>query len=167
MRAVILRLELKNKIMHIFNHFGIKRARWMAIFAAVMFAAASMAATPFPGKLPATLVHIEAANIIHVNIETWPGFRRDFRVTLPNLVVPGQGEDVTACELALAQQAYDFTVNFLSDTTTVHVKDMQMESSSSEDAITSIYTDHGTLDNALRRERLARPADIAAGAPWC
>lgn len=167
MRAVILRLELKNKIMHIFNHFGIKCARWMAIFAAVMFAAASMAATPFPGKLSATLVHVEAANIIHVNIETWPGFRRDFRVTLPNLVVPGQGEDVTACELALAQQAYDFTVNFLSDTTTVHVKDMQMESSSSEDAISSIYTDHGTLDNALRRERLARPADIAAGAPWC
>ena len=149
------------------GHFSAKYLRRIAILATCIWAAATMAATPFPGKLPATIVHIEAANIIHVNIETWPGFRRDFRVTLPNLVVPGQGEDVMACEWALAQQAYDFTVNFLSDGETVHVKDMQMESSSSEDAVSSIYTGHGTLDNALRRERLARPADIAAGEPWC
>jgi len=153
--------------MDMISHFDAKHIRRIAIWATVMCAAPSMAATPFPGKLPAMIVHIEAANIIYVNIETWPGFRRDFRVTLPNLVVPGQGEDIMACELALAQQAYDFTVNFLSDVTTVHVKDMQMESSSSEDAVSSIYTDHGTLDNALRRERLARPADIAAGEPWC
>lgn len=164
---MIRRHELKYKIMDRINHFAIMHTKCLAILATVMCAAPLMAATPFPGKLPATIVHIEAANIIHVNIETWPGFRRDFRVTLPNLVVPGQGEDAIACELAMAQQAYDFTVNFLSDVTTVHVKDMQMTSSSSEDAISSIYTDHGLLDNALRRERLARPADIAAGEPWC
>ena len=153
--------------MNIVKPFGTMSARLFSVLAIVLFSTTSMAATPFPGKLPATIVDIEAANIIHVNIETWPGFRRDFRVTLPNLVVPGQGEDVKECELELAQLAYDFTVNFLSDSTTVHVKDMQMENSSSEDATSSIYTNNGSLDNALRRERLARPADIAANEPWC
>ena len=109
----------------------------------------------------------EASNIIHVNIETWPGFRRDVRVTLPNLLLPGQGEEVKECELELAQWAYDFAVNFLSEATTVHVKDMQMENSASKDAISSIYTNNGTLDNALRRERLAKPADLAHDKPWC
>ena len=153
--------------MNIVKPIGTKSTRLFSVFAIVLFSTTLMAATPFPGKLPATIVNIEAANIIHVNIETWPGFRRDFRVTLPNLAVPGQGEEVMDCELEMAQLAYDFAVNFLSDTTTVHVKDMQMENSSSEDATSSIYTDNGTLDNALRRERLARPADIAANEPWC
>lgn len=153
--------------MNLVKHPGVMRAKLFLVLAIVIFSATLMAATPFPGKLPATIVDIEAANIIHVNIETWPGFRRDFRVTLPNLVVPGQGENVMACELALAQLAYDFAVNFLSDATTVHVKDMQMENSSSEDAISSIYTNNGSLDNALRREKLAKPAAFAHNEPWC
>jgi hypothetical protein len=153
--------------MNIVKQFGTMSAKLFSVLAIVLFSTTSIAATPFPGKLPATIVNIEAANIIHVNIETWPGFRRDFRVTLPNLVVPGQGEDVMECELVLAQLAHDFAVNFLSDSTTVHVKDMQMDNSSSEDATSSIYTNKGSLDNALRRERLARPTDIATNEPWC
>ncbi len=153
--------------MNIVMQFGAMNTKLFSVLAIVLFSTTSIAATPFPGKLPATIVNIEAANIIHVNIETWPGFRRDFRVTLPNLVVPGQGEDIMECELELAQLAYDFAVNFLSDSTTVHVKDMQMDNSSSEDATSSIYTNKGSLDNALRRERLARPTDIATNEPWC
>lgn len=128
---------------------------------------AVMASTPFPGKLPATIVDIEAANIIHVNIETWPGFRRDFRITLPNLVLPGQGEEIKECEFELIQRAHDFTVNFLSDVTTVHVKDMQMQNSGSFDAVSSIYTNKGTLDNALRRENLAKPTESEQNVHWC
>lgn len=137
-----------------------------SVLASVMFSTATIAGTPFPGKLPATIVNIEAAHIIHVNIETWPGFRRDFRVTLPNLALPGQGEEVKECELALAQQAYDFAFNFLSNATTVHVKDMQMTDSASLDAVSSIYTNNGTLDNALRREKLAKLAG-SHDESWC
>ena len=143
------------------------KIKLLLLMAIAIFSTATIAATPFPGKLSATLVDIEAANIIHVNIETWPGFRRDFRITLPNLLLPGQGEEVKECELELAQWAYDFAVNFLSEATTIHVKDMQMENSASKDAISSIYTNNGTLDNALRRERLAKPADLAHDEPWC
>lgn len=149
------------------RHISILSAKLFSILAVISFSTISMAATPFPGKLPATIVSIEAANIIHVNIETWPGFRRDFRVTLPNLALPGQGEKAKECELQLAQQAYDFTVNFLSNATTVHVNDMEMENSASLDAVSSIHTNNGSLDNALRRERLAKLAPSAHNESWC
>ena len=146
------------------NHLKLKA---LSVLVAVMFSTTIMAATPFPGKLPAKIVNIEAAHIIHVNIETWPGFRRDFRITLPNLALPGQGEEIKECELALAQQAYDFAFNFLSNATTVHVRDMQMTDSASLDAISSIYTNNGTLDNALRREKLAKLAASTHDESWC
>lgn len=122
---------------------------------------------PFPGKLPVTVTSIEAANIIHVSLETWPGFRRNVRIILPGLVLPGQGKNAKACELELAEKAYNFTVNFLSEAQKVSVKDMIMENSASPEAFSSIYTEHGTLDKALQRERLARPADPATNEPWC
>ena len=135
--------------MNFTKHIRVLSIKLSLALAVVIFSAISMAGTPFPGKIPATIVSIEAANIILVNIETWPGFRRDFRITLPNLALPGQGEDVKECELELAQRAHNFAINFLSDSTTVHVKDMQMVDSASLDAVSSIYTNKGTLDNAL------------------
>ena len=153
--------------MNIVKHISTMKTKLFLLLVIVTFSTVAIAATPFPGKLPGTIVGIEAANIIHVNIETWPGFRRDFRVILPNLAVPGQAEEITQCELELAQMAYDFTVNFLSDATDIRVKDMQMEHSASKDAFSSIYTSKGKLDNALRREKLAKPAVIAHNEPWC
>ena len=153
--------------MNITEHIRILSVKLFLGLAVVIFSAISMAASPFPGKIPATIVSIEAANIIHVNIETWPGFRRDFRITLPNLALPGQGENPKECELELAQRAHNFAINFLSDSTTVHVKDMQMVDSASLDAISSIYTNKGTLDNALRREKLAKLPSTVLNEPWC
>lgn len=149
------------------NNIRLSGTKLFTVLAVAIFSTTSMAATPFPGKLPVTIVNIEAANIILVNLETWPGFRRDFRITLPNLVLPGQGEEVKECELELAKSAHDFAVNFLSDVTTVHVQDMEMENSAALDAISSIYTNKGTLDNALRREKLAKPAASVHNEPWC
>ncbi len=153
--------------MSIIYSISIMKLKLFFILVTILFSTVTIAATPFPGKLPANIVDIEAPNIIHVNIETWPGFRRDFRVTLPNLLLPGQDELIEECELELSQWAYDFTFNFLSEATTIHVKDMKMENSASKDAISTIYTNNGTLDNALRREKLAKPADLALGEPWC
>ncbi len=125
------------------------------------------AAVPFPGKLSADIVNIEAANIINVSIETWPGFRRNIRIILPHIVVPGQTEDPSECELELGDKALEFTVNFLSEAEGVSVMDMMMEHSASEYAISSIHTNAGTLDNALRRERLVRLNTVAPDTPWC
>lgn len=138
----------------------------MAIFAA-SFSTVTVAGVPFPGKLPVEVVKVEAANIIHVRLETWPGFRRDMRIFLPNLLLPAQGLEPKECEYELAQMAYEFTVNFLENATDIHVNDMWMEHSASTDAISSILTNNGSLDNALRRERLARPADLEQNQPWC
>ncbi|MCP5244721.1 MAG: hypothetical protein H6937_01650 [Burkholderiales bacterium] len=139
----------------------------MAAMLTIGVSANTQADVPFPGKLPVEVVSVEAANIIHINVETWPGFRRNIRIFLPDLVLPGQGPNPKECEAELAHLAYEFTVNFLENAEDIRVLDMWMENSASTDAISSIYTKNGTLDNALRRERLARPSDLAQNQPWC
>jgi hypothetical protein len=153
--------------MNIVNHLkSMINLLLFSTLALALLTTTAIAETPFPGKLPVTVTSIEAANIIHVNLETWPGFRRDIRIILPDLVLPGQGENVKECELALAKQAYDFTANFLSEAKDVSVKDMWMKNSASPDAISSIYTNNGTLDDALRKEGLAKPVS-SHNEPWC
>ncbi|MCB1934316.1 MAG: hypothetical protein KDF59_00075 [Nitrosomonas sp.] len=131
------------------------------------FSINAVASVPFPGKLPVQVVNVEAANIIHVNLETWPGFRRDIRIFLPNLAIPAQGPNPKDCEYELAHLAHEFAINFLENAKDIRVHDMWMENSSSEYAISSILTQNGSLDNALRHEKLARPADLANQQPWC
>lgn len=139
----------------------------MVVMFAVSFTTGAIADVPFPGKLSARIVKVEAANIIDVNFQAWAEVRRNVRIFLPNLAVPAQGPNPKECEYELAKLAYEFTVNFLENARDIHVNDMWMENSASEDAISSILTSRGSLDDALIRERLAKPIDLAQTEPWC
>lgn len=122
---------------------------------------------PFPGKKEVRLLNVEAANIVVVNFETWPGFARTVRIKLPDLDIPGNSDKPKQCELDLAEKALKFTQNYLASINTVTVQDMRMETSADEQAFSSVYTKKGSLGSALQKEGLARPSSVDSDVPWC
>ncbi len=140
-----------------------------SIAAAVLFfsSLASADYVPYPGTIPVDLVRVEAANVAVVSIETWPGFRRNLRITVAGIAVPRSADPAPACERALASRAMEFTTKFLSDAEEISVKDMVMRSSGVEDAASPLLTPGGSLSDALMGEKLARPSHVEAKKPWC
>ena len=122
---------------------------------------------PFPGKLKVRLVNIEAANVVNVNFETWPGFGRTLRVTLPDVVLPGSSEKPAACELELANKALDLTTKYLKSANEISIIDVKMETSADTDVVTAVYTEKGSLAQALQKKGLARPSSVDSKTPWC
>ena len=123
--------------------------------------------SPYPGKRSVKLISVEAANVVVVSFEAWPGYGRTLRIKLPNLDVPGNSIKPKQCELDLAQKAIEFTREFVADLSTVDVQDMQMEDSAADQAVSSIMTNKGSLGAALKKEGLARSNAIDPETPWC
>jgi len=121
----------------------------------------------FPGKYKATLTGVEAANIVSVYAEVASGYPRSFRVTIPGIVVPVDYPKAPICHTELIQKALDFTNEFLANSKYIEIRDIKMENTGKEDAITNIYTNEGTLGSALKSEGLARPANTKSDEPWC
>ena len=122
---------------------------------------------PFPGKQEVRLVDIEAANILRVNFETWPGYGRSISVKLPDLEVPGNTSRPKPCEMELAQKALDFTRDYIGTDSVITVNNMRMETSTDELATSNINTKKGSLAAALKKEGLARSSSVDAETPWC
>jgi hypothetical protein len=148
-----------------------KKIRMSLISAITMFGVVfSVTAEPFnayPGKYKATLVSVEAANIVYLSVDVWAGYPRNLRITLPNIAVPVDHPDAPACQAELVQKAVDFTNEFMTKAQFIEVKDLRMESTDQEDAITNIYTDQGSLASKLKEKGLARPASVEVTKPWC
>lgn len=122
---------------------------------------------PYPGKMEVKVRQVDAANRVRVQFETWPGFYRDFQVTLPGIVVPRDLPDVSGCERRLAQKAKAFSENFLSQARAVYVIDMVMQNSASNAGEARIITDRGDLVEALQMAGLAQPVATDASKAWC
>jgi len=73
----------------------------------LMFAVDATGYVPYPGKIPVNLLSIETPIVVHVNFETWPGFMRSFRVTIPGLSLPMDAASAPDCERELATKARD------------------------------------------------------------
>ena len=121
----------------------------------------------YPGQFKAKLINVEAANIINVSVDVWSGYPRNFRVTLPNIVLPENNNKAPACQIALIQKGIDFANNFLTDATDLKVKNLMMENTAEMDALSNIYTDKENLSDELVAEGLARPASVESTKPWC
>ena len=121
----------------------------------------------FPGKYKATLMGIEAANIVTVYADVASGYPRSFRVTIPGIAIPLNFPKAPACHTELVQRALSFTNEFLAKAQYLEVRDIKMENTGKEDAITNIYTNKGTLGSALKSEGLARPSSTKLDKPWC
>lgn len=137
---------------------------------AVLLALTSLAGAayvPYPGKLQARPVNVESPRIVTVNLETWPGFARNFRVTVPGIALPEDHSSTPACERELAARALAFTQEYVFGAKTLFVQDMAMESSAAEDALSPILTERGSLAAQLIKEGLARPDTVDPKEPWC
>ncbi len=136
--------------------------------AALSFSSAALSEyVPFPGKHKVRLISVEAANIVSVNFETWPGFGRTLRVTLPDLVLPGESAEPKPCELELAQKALELTKKYMDSAKEISITDMEMQTSADTEVTTAVYTDKGRLGQALKKKGYARAASIDPKTPWC
>lgn len=122
---------------------------------------------PYPGKKQVKLVSIEAANILVINFETWPGYGKTLKIKLPDLVLPGSSAKPSLCELKLAKKALKFTKSYLKSLKKVTVEDMRMETSADNNAISPIYTSKGSLAQGLIKKGLARSSSTKSNKPWC
>lgn len=149
-------------------HINKKTLAFIAGVAALSFSGLALSDyVPFPGKKEVRLIDIEAANVIRVNFETWPGYARSLSVKLPDLELPGTSSRPKPCEMELAQKALDFTRAYIGDDMTVTVNDMRMQTSADEHAVSNINTKKGSLAAALKREGLARSSSVDIETPWC
>ncbi len=122
---------------------------------------------PYPGKKQVRLISIEAANIVVINFETWPGYGKTVKIKLPDLVLPASSAKPPLCEIKLAKKALKFTQAYLKSFKKVTVEDMRMKTSADNEAISSVYTTKGSLAQALIKKGLARSSAIKLNKPWC
>lgn len=133
----------------------------------VVFSVTAEPYNAYPGKYKSTLISVEAANIVYLSVDVWAGYPRNFRITLPNIAVPVNHPKAPVCQIELIQKALDFTNEFMANAQSIEVKDLKMENTGEEDAVTNVYTDQGSLASELTKEGLARPASVDVTKPWC
>ena len=122
---------------------------------------------PYPGRMMGKLVSVDSPITVTLTMQTWPGFFRDFTVTMPGIVVPEDTSGAPDCQRELAAKAMTFTREFLADAKKIIAPDMRMENSADKNAIAPILTDKGSLGEALIAEGLARPDSVDPTKPWC
>lgn len=123
---------------------------------------------PYPGKREVTLVSVDAPDRARVTFDTdATGFFRTLSIQLPGIVVARDTPQADECERAAAQRALGFTEAFLNAAEKIYVKDMRMENSADEEAVSPLLTNKGSLSSALIKEGLARPDTVDPDKSWC
>lgn len=138
--------------------------------ATVLFAAAPVGAAeyvPYPGTYPARLKSVETPARFVFEIPVWTGFTRVFTITLPGVAVPRSTGGAPACERELANRAKNFSESFLTQALRVEVHDITMQDSSDANAKAPVFTNVGSLAEALKKNGFARSSDVASDTPWC
>ncbi len=150
--------------------FGVNALRLLTCILAVSLSTMAMADefVPYMGKREATLVRVDAPNLIVVTFDTDAiGFFRTIRVRLPGIVIARNTPQADDCEREAAQKALAFTQKFLADAEKIYIKDMRMQNSADEEGISPILTNNGSLSAALIKEKIARSDSVDPDVPWC
>ena len=71
---------------------------------AATFSVMAASSNAFPGKYKATLIDIEAANVINLYIDVWAGYPRSFRISLPGIAIPVVTPKAPSCQLEMVQK---------------------------------------------------------------
>lgn len=146
---------------------GLFLSVWILLAYHPVLVSAGSTYTPYPGQIEVKLIAVEKPHVIRVRFETWPGFYRDFRVTLPHVRVPDDSPQAPACERMLARRALEVTREQLTGAKHIYIIDMQMEDSAAKDGMAKIITERGDLLELLTSQGLARPANNDNPTPWC
>ncbi len=123
--------------------------------------------SPYPGVLVAKLVAIHSPSNIELSAQTWPGYRRNFSISLKAIETPEISPDVDICQRKLAEKTLAFIKDFLEKAKKIEIHDMTMKTSSDKNAKADIYSEQGSLSKALLNQGLARPIDTPPNKPWC
>lgn len=120
----------------------------------------------YAGAYGVKLKSVESAAKVVLEVPVWTGFERIFTITLPDIVVPST-KGAQACERDMAERAKKFTESFLAQASKIEARDLLMTDSADDHAKAGVFTDAGSLADALKAEGLARPSNMNADAPWC
>ncbi len=137
------------------------------VLAQTLSAEAAEGYSPYPGVLAAKLVAVHSPSGIELSAQTWPGFRRNFTISLGTVDIPKNSPDVEICQRKLAEKALLFVKDFLNNAKKIEIHDMTMKTSADKNAVADIYTEKGSLSKALLNQGLARSKEIDANEPWC
>lgn len=121
----------------------------------------------YPGSYPATAANVETAARIEMNVLVWAGFARVLHVTLPGIDIPRDTSSAPVCERKMAQEAKKFTQSFLAAAKKIQVRDIQMRDTGTDIAEAPIFTEAGSLSEALKTKGFARASGAKPVKPWC
>ncbi len=145
--------------------------RGVAVAALTVLTGTAAQAAPmyvaYPGSYPATVATVETAARAEMNVLVWPGFARVLHVTLPGIDIPKDTSSAPACERKLAQEAKKFTQSFLASAKKIQVHDIQMQDTGTDIAQAPIFTEAGSLSEALKTKGFARDSSAKPAKPWC
>ncbi len=121
----------------------------------------------YPGQYTANLIEVEATNIIRFSVEVWTGYPKHLRITLAGVSAPSVDSDAPKCELALAQEAYEFTKDYMSKAKDIKVTNIFMENTQQTEGVAGINTKTSSLATVLINKGFARSSNEHADEPWC
>jgi hypothetical protein len=121
----------------------------------------------YPGVYPIYVMNVKDARSFHVNAAVWPGFQREFDITMPGVDIPSDSIKAPACEQALAAKAKAFTEAFFKKAERPELHNIAMADTTKEAAVSEAFSEEGSLIEALIAKGYARPSTTEASTPWC
>lgn len=122
---------------------------------------------PYPGVYPARLKSVETPARFVMEVPVWTGFERVLTITLPDIAVPRSTGGAPACERELAGRAKKFSETFLTQASRLEVHDITMNNTGETNAKAPVFTNAGSLADALKKGGFARSSDVPSDTPWC
>lgn len=121
----------------------------------------------YPGVYPIYVMNVKDARSFRVNAAVWPGFQREFDITMSGIDIPSDSIKAPACEQALAANAKAFTEAFFKRAERPELHNIAMADTSKEAAVSEAFSEEGSLIEALVAKGYARPSTTDAAEPWC
>ncbi len=122
---------------------------------------------PYPGKRDARLVDVTAPDRVVLLFDTdSTGFTRTLEIQVPGITLAQDTPRASECERAAAARAMGVTRDFLSNAVHLYVKDVRMQNSADDHAISEVLSERGGLAQALVDAGVAVRGG-ADGVDWC
>jgi hypothetical protein len=121
----------------------------------------------YAGNFDAKIKTVLATNKVYINADVWPGYDRNFLITLRNVDVPEPFDKAPVCHMRLIEEGKKFTRKFIRNAEKLEVHGISMKDSSKEKGIANIYDGKTTLGEALIKKGYARSSSIVKDTVWC
>lgn len=121
----------------------------------------------YPGVYPIFVMEVKDAKSFHANAAVWPGFQREFDITMPGIDIPSNSIKAPACEQELAAKGKAFTEAFFKKAERPELHNIAMADATKPAAVSEAFSEEGSLIEALVAKGYARPSGTDADKPWC